>query len=297
MRGDQLIDIESMRNREQFVPSTDGTLEVRVDGVHFSYGAFPILKGIDLVIDKAELVSIIGPNGVGKSTLIRCMNKILKPTEGAVLVDGTDVSTVTEKSLAKVMGYVPCSSPGTFPISVVDAVLMGRYPHQKYGSLEGDLEIVYDTLEKLGIENLAMRSLNELSAGQYQKVMVAKGLAQKPRVLLLDEPTANLDIRHQLNVTHLLRDVSHHDSVTVVMICHDLNIAAKYSDKVVLMYEGRIFAAGTPKEVITESNLMTVYGVKSKVVEDMGRPHVMLRDDEDPRWDVWGSSRSPHHGV
>ena len=111
--------------------------------------------------------------------------------------------------------------------------------------------------------------------------MVAKGLAQQPRILLLDEPTANLDIRHQLNVTHLLRDVSRNSNVIVIMICHDINIAAKYSDSIILMSEGRIFAAGEPEDVITEDNLKTVYGVKSRVVNDVGRPHVMLRDDDD----------------
>lgn len=263
-------------------PPGDSEMNITIDGMHFSYGTFPILKGIDLVLDRPEIVSIIGPNGVGKSTLIRCINKILEPTQGTVLVNGEDVTGINVKALAKVMGYVPCSSNGTFPISVVDAVLMGRYPHQKYGSLDNDLRIVYETLDTLGISDLAMRNLNELSAGQFQKVMVAKGLAQQPRVLLLDEPTANLDIRHQLNVTHLLRDIAHEKRVIIVMICHDLNIASKYSDRVIMMHEGRIFAVGTPAEVITEENLMTVYGVKSKVVDDNGRPHVILKDDDDP---------------
>lgn len=292
-----MIDIESIRNRGGFEAPEDVSLEIVMDGVRFSYGTSPILKGIELRIDRSELVSIIGPNGVGKSTLIRCMNKILRPTEGSVTVNGTDVGQIAERELAKVLGYVPCASTGTFPITVVDAVLMGRYPHQRYGSLERDLEIVYETLERLDIGDLAMRSLNELSAGQHQKVMVAKGLAQTPKVLLLDEPTANLDIRHQLNVTRLLRDLSREEDMAVVMICHDLNIASKYSDRIILMHEGRIFATGTPEEVITEENLMTVYGVKSRVVRDLGRPHVMLRDDEDPRSGGGVSSRSPRHGV
>lgn len=259
----------------------DGDMSIAIDGMHFSYGAFPILKGIELTIDRPELLSILGPNGVGKSTLIRCMNKILEPTEGSVLVNGRDIGEITVKELSKVMGYVPCATATTFPITVVDAVMMGRFPHQRYGSQDRDLEIVYETLDSLGITDLAMRSINELSAGQLQKVMVAKGLAQQPRILLLDEPTANLDIRHQLNVTRLLRDISRDRQVIVVMICHDINIAAKYSDRVVLMSEGKVYAAGTPAEVITEENLKAVYGVESRVVTDMGRPHVMLRDDDE----------------
>ena len=257
------------------------TLSISIDGMHFSYGTFPILKGIDVRIDKPELISILGPNGVGKSTLIRCMNKILTPTEGAIYLSDKDLKDITVKELAKVMGYVPCATASTFPITVTDAVLMGRFPHQKYGSQDRDLEIVYETLDSMGITDLAMRSINELSAGQLQKVMVAKGLAQQPDILLLDEPTANLDIRHQLNVTHLLKDISRERKVIVIMICHDINIAAKYSDRIILMSEGKIFSVGTPEEVITESNLEVVYGVKSKVVTDVGRPHVMLRDDDD----------------
>lgn len=256
-------------------------LTIVLDGVEFSYGTFPILKGITMNLDEPGLISILGPNGVGKSTLIRCINKILTPTAGTVMVDNVDLSEITVKELAKIMGYVPCATGTSFPITVTDAVLMGRFPHQKYGSLEHDLEIVYDTLTSLGIADLSSRPINELSAGQLQKVMVAKGLAQKPRILLLDEPTANLDIRHQLNVTHLLRDISKTNNVIIVMICHDINIAAKYSDSIILMSEGKIFAAGDPEKVITEENLMTVYGVKSRIVHDMGRPHVMLRDDDD----------------
>ncbi len=254
---------------------------ITINGVHFSYGEFPILKGINLDIDGPELISILGPNGVGKSTLIRCLNKILSPTAGSVLVDEVDIKNVQVKELAKIMGYVPCATGTSFPITVADAVLMGRFPHQKYGSIDRDLEIVYETLDSLGITDLAMRSINELSAGQLQKVMIAKGLAQQPKILLLDEPTANLDIRHQLNVTHLLRDVSRKNDVIVIMICHDINIAAKYSDRMVLMSEGSIFCVGTPEQVITEENLAKVYGVKSKVIVDSGRPHAVLRDDDD----------------
>lgn len=271
-------------NKEKSIDTSrlgENGIEITINGVHFSYGSFPILKGIDLSIDEPQLISILGPNGVGKSTLIRCLNKILTPTEGVVMIDDFDVQCIPVKELAKVMGYVPCASGTSFPITVTDAVLMGRFPHQKYGSLDHDLEIVYETLDSLGITDLSMRSINELSAGQLQKVMIAKGLAQQPRILLLDEPTANLDIRHQLNVTHLLRDISRNNGVIVMMICHDINIAAKYSDRIVLMSEGRVFKVGTPDEVITAENLEKVYGVKSIIVHDSGRPHAILRDDDD----------------
>ena len=255
-------------------------LNITINGLEFGYRTFPILKGIDVVFDKSELVSIIGPNGVGKSTLIHCMNKILTPNDNSVFIDGRDVKTINVKEMAKVMGYVRYTATTTFPISVIDAVMMGRHPHSKYGSMEKDMEISYDMLEKLGIEDLAMRPINELSAGQLQKVILAKGLAQQPKVLLLDEPTANLDIKHQLGVTKLLHDICRETGMTIIMICHDLNIAAKYSDRMLMMSEGKIYAAGTPEEILTKDNVRNVYGVDCEVIMDQGRPHILLRDEE-----------------
>ena len=253
-------------------------LNIVINDLVFGYRSFPILKGVNVVFDKSELVSIIGPNGVGKSTLIHCMNKILTPNDNSVIIDGRDVKTITVKEMAKVMGYVPYTTTNTFPISVIDAVMMGRHPHSKYGSLDTDLRISYDILEKLGIEDLAMRPINELSAGQLQKVILAKGLAQQPKVLLLDEPTANLDIKHQMGVTKLLHDICKETGMTIIMICHDLNIAAKYSDRMLMMSEGKIYAAGEPWEILTEDNIRKVYDVDCKVIDDDGRPHILLKD-------------------
>jgi iron complex transport system ATP-binding protein len=137
---------------------------------------------------------------------------------------------------------------------------------------------VYETLKKMGVEDLAKRPFNELSAGQHQKVMLARGLVQQPEIILLDEPTANLDVKHQLGVTKLLRDISHDDGVLVIMICHDLNIASKYADSILMMKDGTIYAAGTPEEVLIEENIREVYDVECRVIEDEGRPHVILRE-------------------
>lgn len=271
--------MKQLLNKKNEPIGTGDSLLIELNGLEFGYRSFPILKGITMRFDKPELISIIGPNGVGKSTLIHCMNKILSPAEGMVMIDGVDVNTINVKELAKVMGYVPYTSSNTFPISVIDAVMMGRHPHSKMGSADEDLAISYEMLEKLGIEDLALRSLNELSAGQLQKVILAKGLAQKPKVLLLDEPTANLDVKHQLGVTRLLKSISESDGMIVIMICHDLNIAAKYSDKMIMMSEGKIYAYGTPGEVLTADNVSHVYGVGCEVIDDRGRPHVLLRDD------------------
>ena len=156
-------------------------MELKIEDVSFSYSSVPVLHDVSFELGGNELVSILGPNGVGKSTLIHCINKILAPTSGTVLIDGKDVSEIKLKELAKQIGYVPYSANDSFPLSVIDTVMIGRHPHSKWGTLDKDLDIVYDTLRMLGISHLAMRPFNELSAGQHQKVMLARGLVQGRR--------------------------------------------------------------------------------------------------------------------
>lgn len=253
-------------------------MRIKIDGMEFGYSSVPVLKDIVLDLEGPQFVTIIGPNGVGKSTLIHCMNKVLKPSKGTVLVNDQDVSDMKLKDIAKIIGYVPYTSSDTFPLSVVDTVLMGRSPHTGWKPKEADLNIVYNVLKLLDIDDLAMRPFNELSAGQHQRVMLARGLAQDPQILLLDEPTSNLDIRHQLEVTRLLRDLSRTQDLLVVMISHDINISAKFSDRMILLKEGTIFATGTPDEVITEDNIREAYGVESEVIRYEGHPHVILKE-------------------
>jgi len=251
-----------------------------IDGIEFGYSSVPVLKDITLDANGPQLLSIIGPNGVGKSTLIHCINRILSPNKGTVFIDGDNVNDVSLKDLAKKVGYVPYSANDTFPLSVVDTVLMGRHPHATYKSLNKDLDIVYDTLRLLNIEDLALRNFNELSAGQHQKVMLARGLVQEPEILLLDEPTSNLDIKHQMEVTRILRDLALEKNILIIMISHDLNIAAKYSDTMIMLHGGYIYAIGTPSEVLTKENIKAVYDVESEVIESHGRPHLIMLDNE-----------------
>ncbi len=251
-----------------------------IDGIEFGYSSVPVLKDITLDANGPQLLSIIGPNGVGKSTLIHCINRILSPNKGTVFIDGDNVNDVSLKDLAKKVGYVPYSANDTFPLSVVDTVLMGRHPHATYKSMDRDLDIVYDTLRLLNIEDLALRNFNELSAGQHQKVMLARGLVQEPEILLLDEPTSNLDIKHQMEVTRLLRNLAIEKGILVIMISHDLNIAAKYADTMMMLFGGSIYAIGKPSEVITKENIKAVYDVDSEVVDSGGRPHLIMLDDE-----------------
>ncbi len=253
--------------------------EITIDDLECSYSdEAVILSGISLSIKNPQLISIIGPNGVGKSTLIHCLNKILAPTKGTVLIDGKAVKDYETKELARKVGYVPYSASDTFPMTVVDTILMGRNPHRHWKSLKDDLKVAREVMEMMDITHLALRPFNELSAGQHQRVMLARGLAQEPEILLLDEPTANLDIRHQMDVIRLLKELSVSRKIIVVMISHDLNLAAKYSDNIVMLYDKKVYAIGTPDEVITPENVKAVYNVDCEVITSEGRPFMIIKD-------------------
>lgn len=263
-----------------YFPFSMSSTDIEVSGLEFSYNsAKEILKDVSIKIGGAQLISIIGPNGVGKSTFIHCLNKILSPTGGRVQIVDKDVTEYSIKDLAKVMGFVPHATGDSFPMTVMDTVLMGRHPHVGHKITNDDVYEAYNLLKRLNIEDLAMRPFDQLSAGQHQKVAIARGLAQKPHILLLDEPTSNLDIKHQMDVTRILKEISASENMVVVMISHDLNIAAKYSDKIIMLYGKGIYAVGSPKEVITRENIRHVYHVESSIIEDEGRPHVILRDE------------------
>ena len=256
-------------------------MEINLEDISFGYGSDTIvLNGISLNMAEPQVISILGPNGVGKSTLIHCINKILQPTKGTVLLDGKDVSEYSLKEMARKVGYVPYSSSDTFPLTVFDTVLLGRHPHAGWRTTDEDLEMVADVLEKLGIQDLALRFFNELSAGQRQRVMLARGLVQNPKIIMLDEPTSNLDIKHQLGISRTLKELSREQGILVIMISHDLNIAARYSDNIILMHKGKVHSVGTSKDVLTEENILEVYGVKSRIIDDDGHPYIVLRDED-----------------
>lgn len=253
-------------------------MKLDIKNLVFGYNDRNVLDDVSFSVDAPAFVSVLGPNGVGKSTLIHCINRILEPRSGIVEVDGRDVSDIPKKELAKFMAYVPCTSATAFPMSVADTVMLGRYPHSGNRRTDDDLRAVHSALKMMGIEDLAMRSFNELSAGQHQKVMLARGLAQESRILLLDEPTANLDIKHQIAVARMLKGLSVSEGMIIIMICHDLNIASRYSDRIILLNEGKIFADGSPDDVLTPENIDAVYGVGCEITEFEERPHLMFKD-------------------
>jgi iron complex transport system ATP-binding protein len=250
-------------------------LKLAINKLSFSYGGIPVLKDVELEVKPGEMLGIVGPNGSGKSTLLKCINRILKTKQNTVLIEGEDVSKLNLKELSKMMGYVPQSSTSTFPFTVFDIVLMGRKPYIHWSLSERDNEIVAEILDFLGIGELAMRHYNELSGGEQQKVIIARALAQQPQILLLDEPTSSLDIKHQLEILCILKSLAKTKHCSVIVAMHDLNLASRFSDRMLMLKQGCIFAVGTPDAVLTEENIESVYGIKARVTNSvLGRPQV-----------------------
>ena len=228
--------------------------EMRAENVSFTYGSGPesnsVLFDVSFSSERAELISILGPNGVGKSTLMHCLNRILTPTEGRTSINGTDVQEIPLKDLAKVVGYVPCSTNEAFPMTVVDAVMLGRHPYSRWGSLDEDLDIAYDSLRMVDMEDFSMRMFNELSAGQHQKVMLARGFAQRTPILLLDEPCSALDMKNTIAIEETLLELK--DQYTFVIVTHNLAQAKRIADQVIFMDHGEVLEV-TEKEKFFEN--------------------------------------------
>ena len=250
-------------------------MRLKVNKIEFAYNSTPVLDNVSMEMDRSEILGIVGPNGTGKSTLIRCIDLILKPKQGSILLDEHDITKMNRMEIAKKIGYVPQSSARVFPASVIDTVLMGRRPHLGWKNSEEDMDKVLEILELLGIVEFAMRDFNEISGGQQQKVLIARALAQEADVLLLDEPTSNLDIRHQLEVMEILKNVVRETGISAIMAIHDLNLASRYTDRILMMNGGKIFAAGDPASVLTVGNIKRAYGVEVLVKSEGGRPYII----------------------
>lgn len=250
-------------------------LKLTINKLSFDYTGIQVLKDVEMSVDIGETLSIVGPNGSGKSTLLKCINRILKTKQNTVLIDGKDANKLNLKEVSKIMSYVPQNSTSTFPYTVFDVVLMGRKPYVHWSLSDRDNDIVVDMLDFLGISHLALRHFNELSGGEQQKVIIARALTQQPQILLLDEPTSSLDIRHQLEIMCILRSLTQSKERSVIVSMHDLNMASRFTDRMIMLKQGCIFAAGTPETVLTEENIEAVYGIKSSIsYSAIGKPQI-----------------------
>lgn len=253
--------------------------ELRASGVSLGYDGREIIHGLDLVIPDGRITVIVGANASGKSTLLRGISRLLRPGSGVVSLDGRDIHTLPAKELARVVGILPQSPIAPEGITVGDLVGRGRYPHQgwfRQWSAADDIA-VSDALSVTSSLDLVARRMEELSGGQRQRVWIAMALAQDPEILLLDEPTTFLDVRHQLDVLDLLAELNHRRGTTVVMVLHDLNLAARYADELVVMANGRIIANGTPADILTVELMREAFDLESQIVADpvCGSPMVV----------------------
>lgn len=250
-------------------------MKLEVKGVYFSYSSIDALKDVTMEVTDGEIVSIVGPNGSGKSTLLKCINRILNPKIGTILINGKNIKEHEIKELARLFGYVPQNDNYVFPFTVFEIVLLGRKPHVNWRLSAKDKEIVYSILELMGLEKLAFRPFNELSSGEKQKVLLARALAQEPEILLLDEPTSNLDLRHQLEILNFISAIVKKKGISAIMAMHDLNLAFRFSTQTILLKQGKIYAAGKPNEIFTEENIKAVYGVEVIIHKNSEIPYLI----------------------
>ncbi|SPL92225.1 ABC-type Fe3+-siderophore transport system, ATPase component [[Actinomadura] parvosata subsp. kistnae] len=245
-------------------------MRLQAAGVKLGYGDRLIVDGLDLGIEASTVTTIIGPNGCGKSTLLRALGRLLKPQGGEVLLDGKRIDRIPTREVAKVLGVLPQAPSAPEGLTVADLVARGRHPHQTwYRQWSSDDEgAVAAALDMTGLSDLAERPLEELSGGQRQRAWISMALAQGTDLLLLDEPTTFLDLAHQVEVLELVRHLHEAAGRTVVMVLHDLNLAARYADRLVAMRAGRVVASGTPHEVLTEGLLREVFELDAKVIAD-----------------------------
>ncbi|MCG6892715.1 MAG: ABC transporter ATP-binding protein [Desulfobacteraceae bacterium] len=242
---------------------------LNVAGLIFSYNSHPVLDGVTFSVSPKELVAVLGPNGVGKTTLLRCINAIHRPSGGAVFVDARDVRTMPPAAIARSVGYVAQRNEPT-RLTAFDAVLMGRRPHLRWGVTHRDLEIVDAALQQLRLTELSMRYTDQMSGGELQKVAIARALVQEPRLLLLDEPTASLDLKNQVDILGFIRNVVTEHAVAAVMTLHDLNTALRTADTCLFLKDGKIAFAGSPQQVDAEI-IESVYGLPVEVYCNGGR--------------------------
>ena len=246
--------------------------------VGFRYGQIQALKGIHLHVHAGEILGVLGPNGSGKSTLLKVMDGILVPQEGEIFIKGSPLSSIGRSHVAREVAMVAQESHFRFSFSTLEVVLMGRFPHLKRLQFEGkrDMEVALDALRATQTLEFAERSIHELSGGEKQRVLIARALAQEPRVILLDEPTSFLDLKFKREIFQLISSLSREKKLSVVMVSHDIDLTCQYCGRVIMLKDGSIYVMGEPDEVITASNIESVYDCPVLVDKNpaTGRPRV-----------------------
>lgn len=253
---------------------------VDIKNIRFSYGknGKKILDDVSFHMEDGQCTAILGINGAGKSTLIKCIDRILRPQGGCVLVDGKDVFSMSGNEMARNIAYV-AQNARSVDMTVFDAVLLGRKPYIQWDATAHDREIAMEMLRRMKLEELALRNMTELSGGEAQKVMLARALAQQPRLLLLDEPTSNLDPRNQHEVLRTVREIANENKICVITVLHDLNLAIRYCDRFLFIKDAKLYSYGG-MEIVTPDAIGDVYDMHVHIIEAMGIPFIVPFPDE-----------------
>jgi len=241
---------------------------LQIKDLRYEYPSRTVLEAISFSVEKGQVLAILGTNGAGKTTLLKCLNRILTPSGGSVLIDGVPVDNLSRNSIAQKIGYVEQQSLIS-RTTVFNTVLLGRKPYIRWDINNSDMEIASQALETLGMAEYALRYLDELSGGERQKALIARALAQEPDILLMDEPTSSLDLKNQIEVLTLIRQISIDQGIALVVAMHDLNLALRFADRFLLLKDNTIFAAGGP-EIMTPENIETVYGIRVMIASHNG---------------------------
>lgn len=244
--------------------------EYRTSDLYAGYDSKTILQNVNITIPEGKVSVILGSNGCGKSTLLKTMARLISPSKGAVLLDGKAITSYPSKQLAKTIGLLPQSPLVPDGITVSDLVSRGRFPYQPLlgGLTEDDYRIIAESIETLGITEIADRNVDELSGGQRQRVWIAMALAQQTEILLLDEPTTYLDVAYQIDILEKLKELNKARNITIVMVLHDINLSARYADHIFAMKKGQLVCEGSPHDVITKENIHAIYSMDSEIIED-----------------------------
>ena len=246
-----------------------------VENLQFSYGNGPdILKGVSFSLEDGQTMAILGNNGAGKSTMLKCFNRILPAKCGSVYMDGQDLLQMPGREIAKRMAFVAQHVPGT-QMTVHDVVMLGRRPYMRWGFTEEDHRIVHEAMEQLGLTPLRGRFLSQLSGGERQKAILARALAQQPKILLLDEPTSSLDLQNQYQVLEIVRDICHNTAITAIVVIHDLNLALRFCDRFLLLKDGLVYRYGDAS-ILDRTAILDVYGVHAEPVTVNGQRIILV---------------------
>lgn len=249
------------------------SMVLSVNGLDFKYPSRSVLKDVTFSVEEGECLAILGTNGTGKSTLLKCLNRILKPQRGSVFIQDNNVEDLNRTELAKKIVYV-AQETRSGRATVFDTILLGRKPYIKWDVTQKDLDIVNDVMKMLDLQEYALRYTDELSGGELQKVLIGRALAQQPKVLMLDEPTSSLDLKNQLEVVNLIKEIVKKEKIAAIVTMHDLNLALRFADKFMLLKNGRVFSAGGI-EIMSPENIQSVYSVPVEIQNFKANPVVI----------------------